>query len=126
MKENWLALYLAIVKNVSVNQAVAVLDGEMTDTIAEKLKEDPNYSRDKGDKCKEVFMSEKTLEEVIELRKLTPWSALAAKYNINVSTLKAKVKKYKATKDNRQAIQSSMSKNSPSLYHMDGGMQVAN
>jgi len=32
----------------------------------------------------------------------------------------------KATKNPDQSVQSSIPKNSPSLYHMEGGMQVAN
>ena len=32
----------------------------------------------------------------------------------------------KATKNPNQSVQSSIDKNSPSLYHMNGGMQIAN
>ena len=64
---------------------------------------------------------------ILELKKSKNNVEIAEIINVSVSTITRRISEYKkATKNPDQSVQSSIGKNSPSLYHTNGGMQVAN
>lgn len=70
----------------------------------------------------ETKLSQSDIEIIVELRKNKSLSELANMYNVSSTTIFTAIKR--ATKNPDQSVQSSMCKNSPSLYHTEGGMQV--
>ncbi|MFL0167705.1 hypothetical protein [Candidatus Clostridium helianthi] len=68
-------------------------------------------------------LSQDQVEEAVRLRKDgKTLNEIATMYNVSIYTIFNSIKR--ATKNPDQSIRSSTTKNSTSLYHMDGGMQV--
>lgn len=69
-------------------------------------------------------LSQIDVKEIVELRKSKSLKEIAEIYNVSIYTIFNSIKR--ATKNPEQSVQSSIDKNSTSLYHMDGGIQIAN
>jgi hypothetical protein len=72
----------------------------------------------------ETKLSISDVGNIIELRKSKTLNELATMYNVSIYTIFTTIKK--ATKEPTKVSEVAMCKNSLSLYHTDGGMQVAN
>lgn len=72
----------------------------------------------------ETKLSQNDVKVIVELKKTKSLRELAALFNVSISTIFTAIKR--ATKDPTKVSEVAIRKNSTSLYHMEGGMQVAN
>jgi hypothetical protein len=109
MKENWYALCVSILTENSIQRALGIM----------------NIKPDKLPQ-KKLHLTEQQALNLNFLRQTMTWNELSEEFGISGEALRMQVRKAlkKATKNPDQSVQSSMHKNSPSLYHIEGGMQV--
>lgn len=106
MKENWLALYLAVVGEKSLDTALGIM----------------------GIRPKRQYIKKSNLKlddssaKLIEFLKLEhTWDEIGEMCGVTGDYLRNKVKNYKATKNSGQSVQSSICKITIPLYHtMEG------
>ena len=110
MSENWYALCVAILTDKSISDALSAMEIE----IDKNKKRNLNLS----------------LEEALEFKRLKDsgarWERLSEPYGISGTALRLQVSKVirKATKNPDQSVQSSISKQSSTLYHRNEVMQI--
>lgn len=76
-------------------------------------------------KTVERKLNDEDLETITELKKTKTLKEIAKMYNVSLSLVGKRFLEYKkATKEPTKVSEVAMRKNSPSLYHMDGGMQI--
>lgn len=96
MNENWIALFLCILRNISINDSVSyILSGRRSchfnKEISSKVKRSKYHKR--------VYFPDYKCREVLSLReKGVTWRKISQIYKINLNTLKTKVNKYKQKK----------------------------
>lgn len=111
MKENWYALCVSILTENSIERALGIM----------------NIKPDKMPKKKLHLTKEQALNLTF-LRQTTTWNDLGKEFGINGEALRQQVNTAlkKATKEPTKVSKVAMRKNSSSLYHTEGGMQIAN
>jgi DNA-binding CsgD family transcriptional regulator len=72
----------------------------------------------------ETKLSKKDVENIVELKKSKSLRQLAKMFDVSITTIFTAIKR--ATKEPTKVSEVAIRKNSTSLYHMEGGMQVAN
>jgi len=72
----------------------------------------------------ETKLSQKDVEIIVELKKSKSLRQLAKMFNVSITTIFTAIKK--ATKEPTKVSKVAIRKNSTTLYHMEGGMQIAN
>ncbi|OSA98146.1 UNVERIFIED_ORG: hypothetical protein B2H98_05505 [Clostridium botulinum] len=108
MKENWFALYLAVVGEKSLDTALGIMG----------IRPKREYIKNSNLKL------DNSAVKLIEFLKLEhTWEEIGEMCGVTGDYLRNKVKNYKATKNPDQSVQSSIRKISIPLYHENGGMQ---
>ena len=111
MKENWYALCISILTENSIERALGIMD----------IKPNKNHKKD-------LHLTNQQALNLQFLRQSMSWHELAEEFGIYGEALRQQVNKAlkKATKEPSKVSEVAMRKNSPSLYHTEGGMQIAN
>lgn len=66
------------------------------------------------------------IEVILKLKETKTYKQIAEMFNVSIKLIELRIKEYKkATKNPDQSVQSSKLNNPAPLYHMEGGMQVA-
>src|SRR5690349_232605 len=113
MKENWYALFICTQLEMSIDKALAKMNIKFKDIKRQLSPRGSKYSEEDFEKILNLKNNGKSYREISEILGMTPGQAAGA----------LRMYKIKATKNPDQSVQSSIPKNSPSLYHMEGGMQ---
>lgn len=109
MIENWYALCISILTNVSSEKALAKR----------------GIAANKRPK-KKVYLTEQQALNLKDVSKTVSWRELGEMFDINGEALRNQVYKAikKATKEPTKVSEVAIRKNSTPLYHMEGGIQV--
>ncbi|NMF04537.1 helix-turn-helix domain-containing protein [Clostridium beijerinckii] len=120
MIENWYALCISILKEVSIDKALV----QMNISARNNFMRGKTYER-QGSKYSEEFV-----QQIIQMNQNgMSYAQIGEEYGLTRGQVAGAIRMYKikkATKEPTKVSEVAMRKNSTSLYHMEGGMQVAN